>query len=50
MDAKAAARKRFDAARSRVLELSHRIHANPEIGFEELKAAAWISEILCEAG
>ena len=50
MDAKAAARERFDAARSRVLELSHRIHANPEIGFEELKAAAWISEILCEAG
>jgi amidohydrolase len=50
MDAKAAARERLDASRSSILELSHRIHANPEIGFEEQKAAAWISEILSEAG
>jgi amidohydrolase len=50
MDAKAVAQEKFHALRSRVLELSHRIHANPEVGFEEVKAAAWISEILSEAG
>jgi len=50
MDIKAAARERFDSARSRVLELSHRIHAHPEIGFEEVKAAAWLSELLSGAG
>ena len=49
MDPKAAAQKKFDSLRSRVLELSHRIHANPEPGFKEVKAAAWISEILSEA-
>ena len=30
--------------------LSHRIHANPEPGFEELQAAAWRAEILAAAG
>jgi amidohydrolase len=50
MDAKAKAQEKFHTLRSRVLELSHRIHANPEAGFEEVKAAAWISEILSEAG
>jgi amidohydrolase len=50
MDVKAAAKERFQASRSHVLELSHRIHANPEVGFEEVKAAEWISEILFEAG
>jgi amidohydrolase len=50
MDAKTAAREKLDALRSRILELSHRIHANPEVGFEETKAAAWISETLSDAG
>jgi amidohydrolase len=50
MEAKAAAKEIFNGWRSRILELSHRIHANPEVGFEEVKAAAWISEILSEAG
>jgi amidohydrolase len=50
MDVKAAAREKLDAFRSRILELSHRIHANPEIGFEETKAAAWIAAVLSEAG
>jgi amidohydrolase len=50
MDAKAAAREKLNASRSHVLQLSHRIHANPEVGFEEVKAATWISEILSEAG
>ena len=50
MDAKAAAHERLDSFRSRVVELSHRIHANPETGFEEVKAAAWVSGLLSEAG
>jgi amidohydrolase len=35
-----------DAARGEILDLSHRIHANPEPAFEEVRAAAWIAEIL----
>ena len=50
MDAKAAAQEKFSMLRSQILELSHRIHAYPEIGFEEVKAAAWITEFLSEAG
>jgi amidohydrolase len=50
MDAKTAAKKRLDEARGRLVELSHRIHANPEIGFHEEKAAAWLTEALAEAG
>jgi amidohydrolase len=50
MDVKTVAQEKFKAVRSHVLELSHRIHANPEVGFEEVKAAAWISEILSGAG
>jgi amidohydrolase len=50
MEAKAAAKKRLDEWRSRILDLSRRIHANPEPGFKEVKAAAWVSEILSEAG
>jgi amidohydrolase len=50
MDVKAAAREKLDALHSQILKLSHRIHANPEPGFKETKAAAWISETLSEAG
>jgi amidohydrolase len=50
MEVKVKAQEKFHALRSRVLELSHRIHTNPEMGFEEVKAAAWILEILSEAG
>ena len=50
MDAKSAARERFNSARDELLELSHRIHANPEMGFEEEKAASWLCESLNEAG
>ena len=49
MDAKAAARERLDSLRSRIIDLSHTIHANPEPGFAETKAAAWISELLSDA-
>ena len=50
MDAKAAAQERFDSVRDEMLALSHRIHANPELGYEEEKAAAWLSETLDAAG
>src|SRR2546426_10766795 len=50
MDAKAGARERFDAARDSLIALSHRIHAHPELGFEEERACAWLSEMLANAG
>ncbi|MBA3654461.1 MAG: amidohydrolase, partial [Actinobacteria bacterium] len=34
-----------DGARS-LIDLSHRIHANPELCFEEEKSSAWVAEIL----
>jgi amidohydrolase len=39
-----------EAARPGILDLSHRIHANPEPAFEEVQAATWIAAILSEAG
>jgi amidohydrolase len=50
MDAKAAALEKLNSSRARIVELSHRIHANPEEGFKEVKAASWISEALSEEG
>ncbi len=50
MDAKSAARERFDAERVGLIELSHRIHADPELGFEEEKAATWLCESLDAVG
>jgi amidohydrolase len=50
MEAKAGARERFDSALDGLIELSHRIHANPELGFEEEKASTWLCESLSDAG
>jgi amidohydrolase len=50
MDAKTAARERFEAARDGLIELSHRIHAHPELGFEEEQASSWLCESLANAG
>ena len=50
MDAKSGAQERFDSARGELIELSHRIHAHPELGFEEFKASAWLCESLDKAG
>jgi amidohydrolase len=50
MDAKTAARERLESVRSGLIELSHRIHAHPELGFEEEKASTWLCEHLSEAG
>ena len=43
-DAKEAARERVEQARDELVDLSHRIHANPELGFEEEQASAWVAE------
>jgi amidohydrolase len=48
--AKAGARERLESARSSLLDLSHRIHAKPELGFEEEHASAWLCEALDQAG
>ena len=50
MDAKSAARERFESARDGLIELSHRIHAHPELGFEEEQASSWLCELLADAG
>ncbi len=50
MDAKSAARERVDSGRDALIDLSHRIHAHPELAFEEEKASAWLCEFLDQAG
>jgi len=49
-DAKRAARERVERARDELVALSHRIHAHPELGFEEERACAWLCELLAGAG
>jgi amidohydrolase len=50
MDPKLAAQERFESAREELIELSHRIHAHPELGFEEEKSSLWLCEALTDAG
>lgn len=50
MDAKGGAQERCDESRDELIALSHRIHAHPELGFEEEKASAWLCEFLDDAG
>ena len=50
MDAKGAARETVEKARKELVDLSHRIHAHPELGFEEERASAWLAEALADAG
>jgi amidohydrolase len=45
-----AAQGRVDKGRRDIIDLSHRIHAHPEIGYEEVRAAAWLAEALTDAG
>jgi amidohydrolase len=50
MDTKTAARERFESAQEGLIRLSHRIHAHPELGFEEEKSSGWLCESLADAG
>lgn len=34
----------LEEERAALLELAHRIHAHPEVRFEEVQAAAWLTE------
>jgi amidohydrolase len=49
-DVKARALAAVEAARTELLDLSHRIHANPEPAFEEVKAATWCAEVVARHG
>ena len=50
MNAKSGARERLESVRGGLIGLSHRIHAHPELGFEEEQASTWLCERLNEAG
>nr|ABZ09354.1 putative peptidase family M20/M25/M40 [uncultured marine microorganism HF4000_APKG7H23] len=50
MELKAAAQETIGAARDGLIELSHRIHAHPELGFQEERAAGWLAEALADGG
>jgi amidohydrolase len=47
---KAAARGRIEQHTGELIALSHRIHANPELGFQEEQACAWLAETMDAAG
>lgn len=50
MDPKTAARAAFDRAETDLVALSHRIHAHPELKWEEQQACAWLAEALTGYG
>ena len=50
MNAKQAVRDLVEAAGDELVDLSHRIHANPELKFEEERSSAWCAEALADAG
>ena len=47
---KASAIDEIDARRHQLSELSLKIHSNPELGFQEVKAVAWLTQYLKENG
>ena len=49
-DAKRRLAAAVEAARDEIIDLSHRIHANPEPAFEERQAAGWVAETLRRHG
>jgi amidohydrolase len=49
-EAKRRAASTVDAAVPTLVELSHRIHDHPELGFEEVRASRWVGEALADAG
>lgn len=50
MDAKQAARDAIDRTADELIALSHRIHAHPELKFEEIRSSAWTAGVLSDAG
>src|SRR6476660_3071467 len=49
-DAKQAARQTVDSNAQALVGLSHRIHAHPELKFEEVRSSAWTAGVLADAG
>jgi amidohydrolase len=49
-DVKAAAQELVDERGELLVDLSHRIHAHPELRFEEERSSAWCAEPLSDAG
>ena len=49
-DIKGAARASIEAAAEDLISLSHRIHAHPELCFEEERSSAWAAEVLSTGG
>jgi amidohydrolase len=49
-DAYGLSRAALEAALPSLVALSHRLHANPELGFEERLAAGWLADELVAAG
>jgi len=47
---KATVTNEVDVLRSELVDLSLRIHQNPETAFEEVKASAWLAEYLEQKG
>ncbi len=49
-EAKARIAAAIAAARDEILEIAHRVHANPEAAFEEHRAAGWVAETIARHG
>ena len=50
MDAKTAARETVGVNAQTLVGLSHRVHAHPELKFEEVRSSAWTAGVLADAG
>jgi amidohydrolase len=50
MDAKTAARQTVVANSQTLVGLSHRVHAHPELKFEEVQSSQWTAGVLADAG
>jgi amidohydrolase len=49
-DRKVSAQKIVDGARAQLIDLSHRLHAHPELAFEEVRSSAQVAELLDRGG
>ena len=47
---RATTRREVEAAAAGLVELSHTIHAHPELAFEEERSSRWVAEALSDAG